>query len=346
MNPVPGAPTPGPPTPGPPAAVLAGLGAYVPPRVVTNEELTRELDTSDQWIFSRTGIRQRHVVEPGTATADLAAEAGARALKSAEASAVDAVVLATATPDRPCPATAPDVAARLGLGGIAAFDVAAVCSGFVYGLWVAAGAIATGAERVLLIAADTFSTITDPADRATRVIFGDGAGAVVLRRGTAGEPGALGPIDLGSDGTQAELIMIPGGGSLRPAGTPDGQASPYFTMRGRTVFRIAVERMTASSRTVLARAGWSADDVDLLVAHQANARITEALGERLGIAAACRASNIAKVGNTASASIPLALADAAAQGTLRPGHRVLMTAFGGGAAWGSAALVWPDLAGH
>jgi 3-oxoacyl-[acyl-carrier-protein] synthase III len=325
-----------------PAAVVAGLGAYLPPRIVTNADLSRELETSDEWIFTRTGIRQRHVVDPGTATADLAAEAGARALKSADATKVDAVILATTTPNHPCPATAPEVAARLGLAGIAAFDIGAVCGGFVYGLAVAAGIIATAAaERVLLIGADTFSTFLDPTDRSTRVIFGDGAGAIVLRRGIARELGALGPIDLGSDGTLSETMIVPGGGSRQRSSGAD--VTPYFTMQGKDVFRAAVERMTASSQAVLARSGWNPTDVDRLVPHQANTRIIALLGERLGVPADRVVSNIGKVGNTVAASIPLALADAVANEVLRPGHRVLLAAFGGGAAWGAATLVWPEV---
>ncbi|MFF7987476.1 beta-ketoacyl-ACP synthase III [Streptomyces sp. NPDC007901] len=326
------------------AAVVAGLGACLPPRAVTNAELSTELDTSDAWIVSRTGIRQRHVVDPGTATGDLATEAGARALKSAGVDSVDFVVLATATPDRPCPATAPEVASRLGMTGTPAFDLSAVCTGFVYGLATAAGLLSTGAaRRVLLIGADTFSTILHPDDRSSRVVFGDGAGAVVLRAGDAREPGALGPMDLGSDGTLGELIMIPDGGSRSRSGDPAARELGYFTMHGRSVFRAAVERMTASSRAVLERRGWTPGDVDCLVPHQANARITDAVGERLGIPPERRVSNVERVGNTAAASIPLALADAVARGTLRAGARVLLTAFGGGATWGSTAVVWPDI---
>ena len=325
-----------------PAAVLEGVGGYVPPQVVTNDDLGRELDTSDEWIVARTGIRRRHVIDQGTATSDLAVEAAQRALKSAGTSEVDALILATTTPDRRCPATAPDVAARLGLAGIAAFDISAVCSGFVYGLAVAAGTVAAGiAGRVLLVGAETYSTILDPADRSTRVIFGDGAGAVVLRRGTPAEPGALGPIDLGSDGTLNEVIMIAGGGSRRDP--EDASPSPYLSMLGSTVFRVAVERMTASSRAALARAGWTPADVDRVVAHQSNARITALLGKQLGIPADRLVSNIAEVGNTAAASIPLALTHASADGTLQPGHRVLITAFGGGVAWGSTTLTWPQI---
>lgn len=219
-----------------PAAVLTGLGAYLPPQVVTNEDLSRRLDTSDDWIRSRTGIASRHMVSPGTATSDLAVEAGWRALKSAGDDRVDAVVLATTTPDQPCPATAPQVAARLGLGHVPAFDVAAVCSGFLFGLASAEGLIAAGiAERVLLIAADAFTTIINPEDRTTAVIFADGAGAVVLRAGEAAEPGAIGRHILGSDGELSHLIEVPAGapGSARRAGPPSPGTSTSAWWAGR-----------------------------------------------------------------------------------------------------------------
>lgn len=328
-----------------PAAVVAGLGTWLPPRIVTNADLARRLDTSDEWIRSRTGIARRHVLEPGMATSDLAVEAGGRALKSAGGGAVDAVLLATTTPDHPCPATAPAVASRLGLAGVPGFDVGAVCSGFVYALAAGAGLIAAGtAARVLVIGADAFSTILDPDDRTTTAIFGDGAGAVVLRAGTAGEPGALGPFDLGSDGDLADLITIAAGGSRqRSGGGPAAEGDHYFRMRGKAVFRHAVVRMAGSARTVLDRAGWRVDEVDQFVAHQANARILDALAEELTLPPERVVRNIDAVGNTAAASIPLALGDAARQGRLRAGQKVLLTAFGGGLAWGSTVLRWPDL---
>ncbi|MER5395952.1 beta-ketoacyl-ACP synthase III [Streptomyces sp. NPDC002599] len=327
----------------PRAAVVCGLGSWLPPRAVTNDELARELDTSDDWIRTRTGIGARHILDDDLATSDLAVEAGARALKSASDIAVDAVVLATATPDHPLPATAPRVAARLGLGPVPAFDVAAVCTGFLYGLATAAGFIAAGsADSVLVIGADAFSRILDPADRSTRAIFGDGAGAVVLRAGRPDEPGALGPVRLGSDGSADHLIQVPSGGSrdpLRPATA--GQGDPYFRMAGQAVFRHAVESMAESSEQALHDAGWTVKDVDLLVAHQANVRIMHALADWMGLDRERCAIHLDRVGNTSAASVPLALADAVASGTLRPGHRVLMTAFGGGLTWGACTLRWP-----
>ncbi|MFE3037775.1 beta-ketoacyl-ACP synthase III [Streptomyces canus] len=328
-----------------PTAVIAGVGGFVPPRVVTNDELARRLDTSDTWIRSRTGIAQRHVVEPGTTTSDLAAEAGRRALKNAGADGADLVIVATTTPDRPCPATAPTVATRLGLTDVPAYDVAAVCSGFVYALQAGAAAVTSGfAERVLVIGAESFSTILDPSDRTTSVIFGDGAGAVLLRAGDHAELGAVRDVHLGSDGAMADLITVRGGGAEeRSRGGAPREEDRYFRMEGKSVFFAAVRRMTESSRTVLARTGWQVDDVDRLVGHQANTRILHAVAEQLGLPPERAVLNIDRVGNTSAASIPLALADAMADGLLGAGDRVLLTAFGGGATWGSATLTWPGL---
>lgn len=327
------------------AAVLVGIGSFLPPRLVGNDELARTLDTSDEWIRSRTGIGQRYFAAPGTATSDLAAAAGARALDCAGRPPVDAVVLATTTPDRPCPASAPTVASALGLSGVAAFDLAAVCSGFVYALAAAAGLIAAGtADAVLVIGAETFSSILNPRDRTTSVIFGDGAGAVVLRAGEPDEPGALGPFDLGSDGAGRDLITVRAGGSQqRLSGVAAADADRYFTMEGKETFWRAVQRMSASARTLLDRAGWAVEDVDHLVCHQANLRILNRLADDLGIPRARAVGNIAEVGNTAAASIPLALDHAYAAGVLAAGDRLLLTAFGGGVTWGSTVLTWPEL---
>ncbi|MEU8461169.1 beta-ketoacyl-ACP synthase III [Streptomyces sp. NPDC029003] len=327
------------------AAVLAGVGGFVPPRVVTNDELARRLDTSDTWIRTRTGIARRHVIDPGMTTGDLAVEAGLRALKNAGADGADLVIVATTTPDRPCPATAPSVAARMGLTGVPAYDIAAVCSGFVYALQAGTAAVTSGfAGRVLVIGAESFSTILDPGDRTTSVIFGDGAGAVLLRAGEHDEPGAVLAVHLGSDGSMTDLITVRGGGAEeRSRGGTPREEDRYFRMEGKSVFFAAVRRMTESSRTVLDRTGWDVRDVERLVAHQANARILHAVAEQLGLPPERAVMNIDRVGNTSAASIPLALADAMAGGGLNTGDRVLLTAFGGGATWGSATLTWPDL---
>ncbi|MER6997778.1 beta-ketoacyl-ACP synthase III [Streptomyces sp. NPDC000410] len=327
------------------AAVICGLGTWVPPRVVTNDMLAAELDTSDEWIRTRTGITRRHVVNPGVSTGHLATEAGRRALESAGVTGVDVVVVATSTPDRPCPATAPVVASRLGLSGVAAFDVAAVCTGFVYGLATAAGLIGTSvAKTALVIGADTFSTILDPGDRTTRVIFGDGAGAVVLRAGDHEEAGALRGFDLGSDGRGVDLITVPAGGSeQRGSGVTAEEADTYFHMDGPQVFARAVRHMTSSVRSVLKDVAWDAEDIDHVVPHQANVRILDACARELGVSADRVVKNVDRVGNTVAASIPLALADASADGRLEAGQRVVLTGFGGGLSWGSAALTWPGI---
>ena len=331
-----------------PAAVIAGLGGWLPGVVVTNDDLAARLDTSDESDARRTGIRERRRVGPGGSTSELAIEAGRLALKAAGHAEVDALVLATTTPDQPCPATAPSVAAALGLTGIAAFDVSAVCTGFLYGLAAASGLITAGhANTVLLIGAETYSSILAPDDRTTLAIFGDGAGAVVLRAGSVHEPGAVRRCVLGSDGDHFDLIQVPAGGARqRLSGRQAEPADRFFQMRGQHTYRQAVERMAQSAATALRLASWAPTQVDRFVAHQANARIIGAVGARLGLPPDRHLSNIARVGNTAAASIPLLLAESVAEGTLRPGHRTLLAAFGGGLTWGATTLVWPDVSAY
>lgn len=329
-------------------AVLAGLGGWLPPRVVDNHELAQRIDTSDEWIRSRTGIGARRVLEPGTATVDMAVAAGRRALRSASldpadgAETVDTVVLATATPDQQCPASAPQVASALGLGTAAAFDVNAVCTGFIYALATAAGLISGGvSQRVLVIGADAFTTLIGPTDRSTLPIFGDGAGAMVLRAGEPDEVGALGPFDLHSDGEHADLLIVPAGGSKQR--NSDNESDYYLSMRGPAVFRQASARMSESARTVLDEAGLAVADVDRFVGHQANIRILNSVAKNLGLASDSLVVNIDKVGNTSAASIPLALVDACAEETVIAGDRVMLSAFGAGLSWGATLLRWPDL---
>jgi 3-oxoacyl-[acyl-carrier-protein] synthase-3 len=231
------------------------------------------------------------------------------------------------------------------LNHVPAFDLGAVCTGFIYGLVTAAGLLQAGlAGCVLLIGADTFSTILNPADRSSAVVFGDGAGAVVLRCGNAGEPGALLAFDLGSDGNLSDVIVVRAGGSRHPLAAGQMTAADHwFSMQGKAVYRHATRRMSASARAVLRRVGWRPEDVDCFVGHQANGRILEAVGRDIGIAPERVFVNVDRVGNTVAASIPLALADATATGVLKSGHKVVLTAFGGGTTWGSAALTWPEL---
>ncbi|MEU0336745.1 beta-ketoacyl-ACP synthase III [Streptomyces sp. NPDC006193] len=328
------------------AAVLVGLGACLPARRVTNSELCGRLDTSDEWIRERIGIAERRIADPEVSTGDMAVEAGARALASAGVAGVDAVLVATSSPDHRCPATAPWVAHRLGLGPVAAFDVAAGCSGFVYASAVAAGLIASGtARRVLVVGAETMSALIDPADRATAPIFGDGAGAAVYEAGPHHLDGALNPVVWGSDGSLADAIVVPAGGARERHRDPHAPAAPpgdaFVRMRGNEVFRHAVRRMTAAARDAAAAAGWELRDVDRLLAHQANHRVNAAVADALGVPHEHVPSNIHQVGNTAAASLPLLLCHAADRGDLKPGHKVLLVAFGSGLAWAATTLVWP-----
>ncbi|WP_202511475.1 beta-ketoacyl-ACP synthase 3 [Streptomyces sp. SID3343] len=323
---------------------MVGVGSCLPPRQVANEELAERLGRSSEWMFQRSGIRFRHIVDPGTTSGDLAVAAGREALVRSAVGDVAAVVVATTSPDRLCPGTAPSVASRLGLAGAAALDVQAVCAGFVYGLGVAQGLIAAGtADSVLVIGTDTFSLMVDP-DDPTSMLFGDGAGAVVLRSGHCEEPGALGPCVLGSDGGGRDLITVRGGGSEERSEACGAPADPYLRVEGREVFRRALEQMDSASRAALDAARWKPQDVDRIVPHQANARITAMLTDRLSIEADRALSNIEQVGNTSAASIPILLDHACCAGDLKPGHRVLLTAFGGGLTWGATTLVWPHLA--
>ncbi|WP_320781213.1 beta-ketoacyl-ACP synthase III [Streptomyces sp. CRN 30] len=326
------------------AARIVGLGAWVPPRRMTNAEVCSRLDTSDEWIRARIGVTTRHVAEPDTATSDMAVEAGLRAMKSAGVDHVDTVLLATATPDHPIPGTAPAVAHGLGLPQVPAFDVIAGCSGFIYCVNVAAGLLHAGICRtVLVVGADVMHRAVDPTDRITAPIFGDGAGAVVLTAGRPGDPGTLGPVAWGSDGARVAPLCIPGGGFRRTGtGSADAEADRFLRMDGKEVFRHAVRRMCEAVRDAAAAAGWAVEDVDRLVVHQANARISATVADTLGVPPERVPSNIGEVGNTSTASIPLLLAHAAGTGDLIPGHRVAVAAFGAGFTWAASTLVWPD----
>ena len=317
---------------------ITGLGSYLPERTVTNDDLAQRLDTSDEWIRTRTGIRERHYAAPEEATSDLALTAAGRALVDAglEPTDVDVLIVATTTPDHPIPATAPIVAARLGVE-CAAFDLNAACSGFVYGLKVGADLAVAGAT-VLLIGAETLTRYVDHDDRSIAVLFGDGAGAVVLQ---AEQGASLGPFDLGSDGSEVEILWMRAGGAREPFDPVlHADASSRMNMRGGDVYRHAVVRMTESSRAVLDRAGIGVEDVDLVIGHQANQRILEAVGQRLGVSEERLHLTVDRHGNTSAASIPLALDDARRSGALQAGARLLLTAFGGGLTWGSCLLTW------
>ncbi|MFI5530173.1 beta-ketoacyl-ACP synthase 3 [Kitasatospora sp. NPDC051853] len=328
-------------------AVVAAVGTALPRRVVTNGQVIARggLDSTDEWIASRTGIHRRRLAGPGTSTGDLATAAARAALEAADGRGPypDLVLLATTTPDRPCPATAPEVAHRLGLGPVPAFDLAAVCSGFLYALTTANALVRSGSCRApLVVAAEKYSAIVDPLDRDTAPLFGDGAAAVLLRAGSVDEPGAVLAGDWGSDGGGSDLIAVEAGGTRLPADGRLPREQRYFRMSGRQVYAHAVRRMAASAGAALAATGWRPSEVRAFIGHQANQRILDAVADRVGIAPPHRFGNIGEVGNTAGASIPLALADTLARGLVAPGAPTLLTAFGGGLTWSSVTLRWPD----
>ena len=319
---------------------IIGCGSYLPERVMTNDELAAMVDTTDEWIVERTGIRQRHIAADGQTTGDIAYEASVRALEYAgiEADKIDLIVLATATPDNTFPSTATKLQARLGITHGAAFDILAVCSGFIYALSVADNFIKAGqAQNVLVVGAETFSRILDWQDRSTCVLFGDGAGAVVLSRheGAATptmERGVL-STHLHSDGRYSDLLYVDGG----PSST---QTVGHLRMAGREVFRHAVVNLAAVVDEALQANHLTRDDVDWLVPHQANKRILDGTARKLGISPDKVVVTVDRHANTSAASIPLALDEAVRDGRIKTGQLVLLEAMGGGFTWGSAMIRW------
>ena len=323
-------------------AAVTGWGTAIPDGVITNADFEARVDTSDEWIVERTGIRERRVAGAGESTASLGIGAGAAALKDAGLAPddIDLLVVATATPEQPIPSTAAFVQDGLGLR-CGAFDVGAACAGFVYGLVVGSSLISTGGvRRALVVGSETLTRIADPEDRSTVVLFGDGAGAVVLEAGDAAGPGLL-AWDLGCDGSAADLLEIPAGGSRRPTTVETVAAREHFLkMRGSEVFRRAVRAVLESARATLDRAGVTADEVALFVPHQANKRIIEAAARQLGIPPERTVVNIERFGNTSAASIPIALVEAATAGRIAENDLVLLSGFGAGMTWASALLRW------
>jgi 3-oxoacyl-[acyl-carrier-protein] synthase-3 len=320
---------------------IVGWGTAVPDARLTNADLEARVDTSDAWIRERTGIVERRVAGEGETTASLGTEAARNALKQAglEPSDIDLLIVATATPEQPIPHTGAFIGDNLGLR-CGSFDVAAACAGFTYELIIGASMVNMGYERVLIVGAETLTRITDPADRTTIILFGDGAGAAVLAR-VADRAPALLAWDLGCDGSAAGLLEVPAGGSRRPttAGTV-AAGDHYLKMQGQSVFKTAVRAVVDSANATLARAGVASSDVDWFVPHQANARIIDAAGARLDIPAERTLVNIERYGNTSSASIPLALFEAVDDGRVQPGDVVLLSGFGAGMTWASALLRW------
>ncbi len=324
------------------SAAVIGTGMGIPPKVLTNADLMKMVETTDEWITSRTGIRERHVVENGQATSDLAAEAATAALRAAgvDPGEVDLILLATLSPDMLCPSTACLVQHRIGAKRAAAVDIEAACSGFVYGLSLARGAIVSGeAETVVLIGAEVTSRFVDWTDRKTCVLFGDAAGAVVLRGAHDGR-GILGTV-LGADGGGASLIDVPAGGSRTPASAESVAGRQHFLrLKGQDVFKSGVRSMSQAVQDVLKKCGLTTADVSLLVPHQANSRIITAVADSLGFPMEKVMMNVEKYGNTSAATIPVALHEAVASGRVKPGDLVCTVAFGGGLTWGAAVIRW------
>ncbi len=322
-------------------ACVAATGSALGSRVVSNEELARDLDTSDEWIRSRTGIVERRFAAPNETASSLAALAASRALDAAgmDPAVIDLTIVATVSGDQPLPSTASFVQQRLGISG-GAFDLAAACAGFIYGVEVGAAQISSGsADTVLIVGTEVLSRFLDFTDRTTCVLFGDGAGAVVLTAGH--EPGVIGSV-LENDGTQAGLLGIPAGGSREPASTETvGRSDHMIRMTsGSEVFRRAVEAMAESAASLLEKSGMGADDVTLLVPHQANARIIHAVAQRLSFPEHRVFVDLEHVGNTSAASVPVAMDRAWRAGRLSPGDTVLTVAFGAGLAWGANLIRW------
>ena len=320
---------------------ISGLGFHVPERVVTNDEFARLVDTSDEWIRTRTGIRERRFAAAEEALSDIALPAARVALERAGISGrdLDLIIVATVTPDMLFPSTAALIADQLGAENAGAYDLSAGCTGFMYGLAQAFGMVSSGmSKRSLVVGADVLSKLMNFADRSTCVLFGDGAGAVVVER--SGESGFLG-FDLGADGAGGVDLQLPAGGSRRPT-TADtvARGEHYVQMNGRQVFKFATRVLVSSAESVLAECGLTPADVDVYVPHQANVRIIDHAVARLGIPEDRVLINVDRYGNTSSASIPLALAEALEQGRLHRGDTVLMTGMGAGLTWGSAVMRW------
>jgi 3-oxoacyl-[acyl-carrier-protein] synthase-3 len=312
---------------------IVGTGSYLPRNVVTNDELAKRMETSDEWIRTRTGIRQRHIAEPSQASSDLGAEASRAALASAGVAAkdVDLIIVATATPDYVFPSTACLMQAKLGAAGCAAFDIQAVCSGFVYALTIADKLIRSGQHRcALVVGSEVYSRILDWNDRGTAVLFGDGAGAVVLKADS--KPGIMGSV-LHADGSHAGILSVPGnicGGKI--------VGSPFLQMDGQAVFKFAVKVLDECARETLDQCGLSVADIDWLIPHQANVRILEATAKRLGLDRSKLVVTVDRHANTSAASVPLALDLAIRDGRIRPGHKVMLQGVGGGFTWGAVLV--------
>lgn len=325
-------------------AVLTGTGAYLPAKRLTNDDLSRMVDTSDEWIYPRTGIRSRRIAAEGENVSDMAAAAGRQALGNAGArpEEIDLLVLATITPDTPLPASSCLVQTKLGLANATCFDIAAACSGFIYALDVARQYILSGAARkVLVVGAEKMSAITDWTDRTTCILFGDGAGAVVVERSEGGTQNGILSSATGTDGTLAPLLHIEAGGSAMPTTAETLAARKGFVrMDGHTIFKYAVRNMAGIADKAVTDAGLRHEDIDWLVPHQANMRIIQAVAKTMDLGMEKVVTNIENTGNTTAASIPLALHEAVSDGRIKDGDNVLFASFGAGLTWGATVVRW------
>ncbi|REK76471.1 beta-ketoacyl-ACP synthase III [Paenibacillus paeoniae] len=321
---------------------IIGTGKYVPERILTNQELEQMVETNDEWIVTRTGIKERRIAAEAEATSDLAYEASKQAIAAAGLTAedIDLIIVSTITPDMFFPSTACLLQTKLGATKAAAFDLSAACSGFIYGLATASNMIATGMyKHVLVVGAETLSRITDYTDRNTCILFGDGAGAVVL--GQVEEGKGFRSFELGADGSGGELLKVSGGGSRIPSSEQSiSTKQHYIHMAGNDVFKFAVRIMGSAAEDALAKAGFAKEDVDLLIPHQANIRIIQSALNRLHLSEEKAMINLDKYGNMSAASIPVALAEAVEQNRIKEGDKLVFVGFGGGLTWGASVLIW------
>ena len=322
---------------------IAGTGSYVPARILTNAELSAKVDTTDEWIFTRTGIRERRIAAEGEFTSHMATHAAQRALEQAGLAAedVELIIVATITPDTPTPATACYVQQRLGASKAVAFDISAACSGFLYAMKLSKRLISDGAfKNALIVGAEKLSSITNWEDRSTCVLFGDGAGAAVLRRSEPGE-GAIVATEMGTDGNLTHLLSVPGGGTACPITSRNvNDHLQTLNMQGKEVFKIAVNRMKEAAEKVIARAGWQAEDIACVIPHQANRRIIDAIADRLAVPNDRVFINLDKYGNTSAAAVAIALDEANRTGAFKRGDSIVLVVFGAGLTWAAAAIRW------
>ena len=323
-------------------ASITGIGSYLPNKVLTNYDLEKMVDTSNDWIIQRTGIKERRIVENGVTTSDLAAQASLRAMEDAGVSPkdLDMIITSTITPDHIFPSTSCYIQQKIGATRACAFDILAACAGFIYAMSIGQNFINSGAMKtVLVVGAECLSKITDYTDRATCVLFGDGAGAVIIQRNPVKHE--ILSSSLAADGSEADVLIMPGGGARNPASLESiQQRLHYIQFKGKEVFKLAINNITNLILETTRENGLTLDDIDLIIPHQSNLRIIEATMEKLGLPMEKAFVNIDKYGNTSSASVPIAIDEARKDGRLRKGNIVMLVAFGGGLTWGSSLIRW------